>query len=322
MNSPTATSRSTVLETVSGRLLGKNVRRALLSIHITLACIWIGALVVTLLLVGVQITNPSMDWRPGLDRAVLLIYDTLVVNASYGFIVTGLLFSLFTHWGAFRYWWVSVKWVLLAMLGLSLPILVAPHISAMTALSDAYSGNVLSDRAYTAHANAVVFTTIAQLVILVGVVVLSVVKPWGRRKAHHEWPRRITMALVAMILIGLAFQLWIQNVQLERYRKLPVPVIDVSMLRDGTYDGTETQANFTYGVRVTVSAGRISNVEVLDNRDTHYSQLAALVVDKLIQRRNNDIDAISGATTTSKGLMLAVSNALESAPYRDNTEKP
>ena len=95
--------------TVSGWALSKGARRALLALHITLTCVWLGALAVTMLIVGVQQAHPVAAWRPGLDRAVLLVHDTLLVNASYGFVLTGLMFSLFTSWGAFRFWWLSLK---------------------------------------------------------------------------------------------------------------------------------------------------------------------------------------------------------------------
>jgi len=101
---------------------------------------------------------------------------------------------------------------------------------------------------------------------------------------------------------------------------LPVPVVDVSTLRNGVYEGSDTQAGFSYQVRVEVTDGRIASVDVLANRDTYYARLATLATNKLLQRQRNDVDAISGATTTSKGLMRAVSNALEGARDQDVSE--
>ena len=302
--------------TVSGWEWGKPVRRVLLAAHITLTCVWLGALVVTLLLVGAQALHPVAAWRPGLDRAVLLVHDGLIVNASYGFIVTGLMFSLFTGWGAFRLWWITLKWALLALLGLALPLWVAPHLSAMTALSDALSGEVAGHAAYAEHATAVLVASGLQLAVLVGIVLLSVFKPWGPRRALRAWPRAVPLGVAALILAALAGNLWLQNVQLEGYRELPVPVVDVSALRDGTYEGSDTQAGFTYRVLVTVAAGRIAKVEVLENRESDYARLATLAADKLLGRPRNDVDGVSGATTSSRALMRAVADALQSAPRR------
>ena len=64
--------------TVSGWARGKGARRVLLVFHITLSCIRLGALAVTLLLAGVQQVHPVAAWRQGLDRALLLLHDTLI----------------------------------------------------------------------------------------------------------------------------------------------------------------------------------------------------------------------------------------------------
>jgi uncharacterized protein with FMN-binding domain len=303
--------------TVSGWELGKGARRLLLVLHITLACVWLGALAVTLLLVGVQQVHPVAAWRAGLDRALLLVHDTLIVNASYGFIVTGLMFSLFTGWGAFRLWWVALKWVLLAGLGLALPLWVAPHVSAMSALSQAMSGEVAGQAAYTGHAQAVMLASGVQMVVLVGIVAVSVFKPWGARQAFRHWPRAVALGTAALIVLALAGNLWLQNVQLEGYRRLPVAAVDVGLLRDGSYEGQDAQAGFVYRVRVSVADGRIARVELLSTRDSDYARLASLGIDRLAGRDRNDVDAVSGATTTSKALLRAVADALQRAPRRE-----
>ena len=63
---------------VSGWALGNGARRVLLVRRIRLTRVWPGALAVTMLLVGLQQVHPVAAWRPGLDRAVLLVHDTLV----------------------------------------------------------------------------------------------------------------------------------------------------------------------------------------------------------------------------------------------------
>lgn len=108
---------------------------------------------------------------------MLLIHDTLIINASYGFIVTGLMFSLFTTWGGFRLWWVSLTWILLAGLGFALPLWVAPPVSAMSALSDAMAGEVAGQAAYAASAQAVMLASALQAAMLVGIVAIPAMRP-------------------------------------------------------------------------------------------------------------------------------------------------
>jgi len=129
----------------------------------------------------------------------------------------------------------------------------------------------------------------------------------------------VSLSVAALMVIALVGNLWVQEVKLEGFRQLPVAVVDVAARRDGSYEGEETQAGFTYRVRVTVTGGRIARVDVLANRDSHYARLGMLAASKLEGRTRNDVDAISGATTTSKGLMRAVANALQSAPLKEAT---
>lgn len=83
---------------------------------------------------------------------------------------------------------------------------------------------------------------------------------------------------------------------------------------DGTYPG-EGQGMNPLTVEVTVTEGKISNVEVTEQNETPgYSeealeQIPAAIVDK----NSTEVDAVSGATTTSNAIKDAVNNALEQA---------
>jgi uncharacterized protein with FMN-binding domain len=194
---------------------------------------------------------------------------------------------------------------------------VAPHVSAISALSDAMSGEVADQATYAAHAQAVMLASGLQAVVLVGIVAVSVFKPWGPRPALRHWPRAVPLGIAALIVLALAGNLWVQNVQLEGYRRLPVAEVDVGVLRDGSYEGQDVQTGFVYRVRVRVAGGRIERVELLSTRDGDYARLAALAVDRLAGRARNDVDAVSGATTTSKALLRAVADALQRAPRQE-----
>jgi uncharacterized protein with FMN-binding domain len=289
-------------------------RRSLLTIHVVLACVWLGGALAILLLQAMKDAVGPVERLVGIDRAIFLIFDRLIVNASYGFVVTGLAFSLFTAWGAWRYRWVTLKWIALVMLGVSLPLFVAPHVNSMTAISDAFRGRVAGTAAYAAHGRAVIGWMTLQSIVLIGLVAVSVLKPWGRRKERLVVPRWIGLATGALMLLALGANLWLQEVKLAGYRSMKIGAVDVGRLVDGIYEGRSEQDGVVFRVRVSVAAGRITRVDVLSNRDDAYAKAAALIAQKLADQPRNDIDAISGATTTSKALLLAVENALRNAP--------
>ena len=51
-------------------------------------------------------------------------------------------------------------------------------------------------------------------------------------------------------------------------------------------------------------------IEILQNRDTKHAKLSEGVIYEMIKKQTPNVDAISGATTTSKALMKAVENSL------------
>lgn len=84
---------------------------------------------------------------------------------------------------------------------------------------------------------------------------------------------------------------------------------------DGTYEGTGQGYGGDILVEVTVNDGVISAIEVIDHGETQGISDAAFaeVPDAIIEANSADVDVASGASESSKGIIEAVQNALESA---------
>lgn len=61
---------------------------------------------------------------------------------------------------------------------------------------------------------------------------------------------------------------------------------------------------------MTVANHQIKDIAIIENRTTKHAKMAEGVVKRILERQKNDVDAISGATTTSKALLKATENAL------------
>ena len=90
--------------------------------------------------------------------------------------------------------------------------------------------------------------------------------------------------------------------------------------RDGSYTGTDENAYYgRVEVQVTVAAGQISNVKVLDypsdRRTSRYINGEALPIlaQEVIQAQSAQIDTVSGATLTSGAYIRSLGNALRKA---------
>ena len=83
-------------------------------------------------------------------------------------------------------------------------------------------------------------------------------------------------------------------------------------LTDGVFEGTGTSFGGDLKVAVTVEGGKITKVEVLSHGDTAGVCDAAMekVPAEIVEAQSADVDVVTGATFTSKGIMAAVKNAL------------
>ena len=84
---------------------------------------------------------------------------------------------------------------------------------------------------------------------------------------------------------------------------------------DGTYTGSGTGFGGTIRVRVTVSGGKIAAIDILDasGETASYFASAQGVISKMIAGNTPNVDAVSGATYSSNGIIQAVQNALSQA---------
>jgi len=83
----------------------------------------------------------------------------------------------------------------------------------------------------------------------------------------------------------------------------------------GTYEGSGEGYEGIITVAVTVSENKITRIEVLEHGETPGFSTAAFeeVIGAIIDFNSTEVDALSGASETSGGLLQAVNEALEKA---------
>ena len=84
---------------------------------------------------------------------------------------------------------------------------------------------------------------------------------------------------------------------------------------DGDFEGSGQGYGGVITVKVTISDGYIDNVAVTShaNEDPAYYILAEGLVDDIVNTQSADVDTVSGATFSSKGIISAVKEALAKA---------
>lgn len=90
--------------------------------------------------------------------------------------------------------------------------------------------------------------------------------------------------------------------------------------KDGTYQGSGTGFGGTITVQVTVLGGKITAVDILSASGETGSYFASAqgVVSKVLSSQSPNVDAVSGATYSSNGIIQAVQNALSQAGNSDS----
>jgi uncharacterized protein with FMN-binding domain len=278
--------------------------------HVASAGVWLGCLSAMVWLEWQSPVDASNRVAFGIDRAIYLVHEVVLFWAFVVTLGTGLVFSLFTKWGFVTHDWVAAKWALaLLLFGITLS-LQSPSLSGAVALSDV-GLNEFNGEGYSGYRATSLQLAILQLGIVGGVFVISFIKPWGRRKLTLPFERKWLLAGIgSLATLGVVLAVFARR-DLERYRQMSIEDLFVAELSDGTYRGS-AKCGFDYEVEVSIEQGKMVDARVLRNRDSHYARLAEAVMPRIQHRGTPKVDAISGATTTSKCLMRATQNALSS----------
>lgn len=91
---------------------------------------------------------------------------------------------------------------------------------------------------------------------------------------------------------------------------------DFTDLKDGEYEGTASgYYTNSIKVKVTVSGGKITKIELTENKDDrkYFTKEKKKTYKSIIDNQSTKVDTMSGATISSIGVINAVVNALENA---------
>ena len=110
------------------------------------------------------------------------------------------------------------------------------------------------------------------------------------------------------------FFVMILNLLLASCTMAPVKgsVIEHERLVDGVYEGRYRHGLNSAVVKVTVAQGQIVDIEVVKHFASWKGDKATEVIpQRIISEQSTEVDAVSGATNSSRVIMNAVQNAVE-----------
>ncbi|MFH1693164.1 MAG: FMN-binding protein [Bacillota bacterium] len=131
--------------------------------------------------------------------------------------------------------------------------------------------------------------------------------------------RRLYKFLIVLLVLGLvigagfAYFIIRSEKELEVLLAEEIESIDLSSVSDGTYEGSYAAFPISVIVRVSIVNHEITNIEITKHVNGQGGDAEA-IVDDVIDAQSLDVDLISGATYSSKVILLAIQDAIHTEP--------
>ena len=95
----------------------------------------------------------------------------------------------------------------------------------------------------------------------------------------------------------------------------PDPSSASGAYKDGEYLGKASAYNGNVEVKVTISGGKMTAIDIVKTKDDedYFYDAQKKVIPEILEKQSTDVDAVAGATTSSEGIAHAVEKALEQA---------
>ena len=162
------------------KLSAKGIK-ALKVIHLMCAVVWFrSAISMNLLRHLVEAKDPAgMYWMAEILEAIDM---QILVPGAIGCLLTGVVYGAFTNWGFFRHRWLTVKWILTVFMILFGTFYMGPLVKENVVISRAILEGCGDTAQYWQNVSDNAYAGLLQLILLTFVTIISVYKPWKKKK--------------------------------------------------------------------------------------------------------------------------------------------
>jgi hypothetical protein len=172
----TTTRAQAATRTTTPTRLGGRTRKAVLTLHIGSAGVWLGMDLTFAVLLCTAMLTDNRTTEATAYQALELVAIYPMLTAGVLTLITGVILGIGSKYGLVRYWWVAVKLVInVLFLGLII-VGLGPSVRGVSE-----AGRMLAvDPTTVVPYQDLLGPLIVAPVLLVTATVLSVFKPWGR----------------------------------------------------------------------------------------------------------------------------------------------
>lgn len=136
-----------------------------------------------------------------------------------------------------------------------------------------------------------------------------------KRKGKHKMLIAIITVIAVVGLAGGGALLFTEGERREA-KNLPIKAINIQQLRNGTFIGDYAGGKYKWRankIQVTITDHKLTEIKLLQNAKTQENAAKKELFDRVLKSQSLQVDAISGATLTSKGYLKAIELALDQA---------
>ncbi len=140
-----------------------------------------------------------------------------------------------------------------------------------------------------------------------------------REVGYMKKKHKIIMGILVVVIIGAyfgitGFKSYIGTIEsnLDHLTDLNISNVDISKVANGTYTGSCEVFPIIAEVKVTVENHQITGIELVKHKSGRGAP-AEIIPSKVVETQTLQVDAVSGATYSSKVILKAIENALNNA---------
>lgn len=164
-------------------------RKWLKSFHLLSAGLWVscGTIILAFQILSKNITDDKYLYM--LNFLSDFIDMKILVPSAISCLITGLIYSIWTKWGFFKYRWLTFKWIVTVTIITMGTIWTGPWISEMTELSLKYGIEVFKNDRYIEIGRNQFIMGLCMNITLIATIFISVFKPWGKNKKGEQFTK-------------------------------------------------------------------------------------------------------------------------------------
>jgi len=174
----------TVAPAKSGRTIPPLLRKSLLTLHVALSVGWLGAAAAYLVVAATALASGDAARMRAAYPTLELLGWNVIVPLGLAALISGVLQSVSTPWGLFRYYWVVAK---LALTVVATGVLLAHMPAVSHAATLAAQGLSAPPTRHGSVPASLVVHAAGGSVVLLAITTLSVFKPWGLTPWGRRW---------------------------------------------------------------------------------------------------------------------------------------